>query len=839
MNQIYLNTLKAKSKASIHQIDQELNFSQLDFINAFIVKKSLKIQKSNLWVYSLKKDIDTYFKPLIYSLLIEFFHKNYFNDKNILVSLGDKFHRENLRYEVIEIGQLIGDSEAVKLKCISRGKKENLIITMPLESLNDPEQPYIKVNNESGSSNRSTFKPLLNLVNKLLKIPHNFQSFPNKFALICSKKHFEQSFSLKDRKAFPYMYITRNEETVPNLPLDDCMFYVAPDYETIQDYVLDDDIKLDVVVFFGKDEFQVQQDINRGLVNKVIYFGDKEQSVDNLIKWKWTAPEIQYLKDSFDTNSIKKPIEIENIELETITTNFLEKLQIIEDTYGINLRSIYSYISYIYPIVIPSADSRLSNRILDLEYRFKKKLEEVLVQEFSVIGIDHTQSYNELLSIYNDALSQVEYANNSKFKQLNQLINDSNDRRMNASDFIDKIDTPIDPIVPPKIKQVETWKSNMQKRLHTRLRDARNYEDKLKKQSKKEEKIESQKLKKVNYLLVPPRQTIDIWKNEVRKMNWHNTEVISISKLRDIKKQSSITVLSLEDMEFFENIYTGIHNVKWLLYKHENVNYKRFKKKYHNQLIEEFGSKDRKRISGIEFKEKSINETTEGLIDRIYDAEYHEGFREYQSSYQDHIFKEIQFTDKTVVTLSANSSVIIVDKNNRLIINRVGDLRVDDKVRIYENHHKDLLFKNIIESDTQGKFLKILEDSQKWKDILGDYCSSEEKIVEIANNCGIAPSTVEGWFSSNSTTKFPQNISKIRNYLGQDYDEIFRSNKIYISIMIAAGRDLSDEISDYLINKVKGPFLEKLGNEIIQKITEHNMPKRTIESIQIIELAED
>ena len=57
--------------------------------------------------------------------------------------------------------------------------------------------------------------------------------------------------------------------------------------------------------------------------------------------------------------------------------------------------------------------------------------------------------------------------------------------------------------------------------------------------------------------------------------------------------------------------------------------------------------------------------------------------------------------------------------------------------------------------------------------------------------------------------------------------------------MIAAGRDLSDEISDYLINKIKGPFLEKLGNEIIQTITEHNMPKRTIESIQIVELEED
>ena len=124
-----------------------------------------------------------------------------------------------------------------------------------------------------------------------------------------------------------------------------------------------------------------------------------------------------------------------------------------------------SYISYIYPIVIPSADSRLSNRILDLEYRFTKKLEEVLVQEFSVIGVDHTQSYNELLSIYIDALSQVEYANNSKFKQLNQIINDSKfnqlNQIMNDLDLIDQIDTPIDPIVSPIIKDDELRKENI------------------------------------------------------------------------------------------------------------------------------------------------------------------------------------------------------------------------------------------------------------------------------------------------------------------------------------------------------------------------------------------
>ena len=53
--------------------------------------------------------------------------------------------------------------------------------------------------------------------------------------------------------------------------------------------------------------------------------------------------------------------------------------------------------------------------------------------------------------------------------------------------------------------------------------------------------------------------------------------------------------------------------------------------------------------------------------------------------------------------------------------------------------------------------------------------------------------------------------------------------------MIAAGRDLSDEISDYIINRSKGTFLSKLGQEIINTISEHNMPIRKIKSIEIVE----
>ena len=763
----YLNRLHTATKNTV--INEKFNFSNFESINAYLIRKTI-LKKFNLWINVNKRDLDGFYRPVVYTLLVEFFKRNLANVDKLTPNLGDKYHKQNKRFKVIKTGFKLDGRDAVQLECISHGHNEK--VSLLIDSLYEDDNEYIKIDEDSGSSNRATFKQMTNLIKKAIGTNHNFSTFQNKFAIVCSKSHFEGSFTSKEREAFPYEYITKNGETVPNLPLTDFLFYVAPDYETIEEFVIDDGIDLDAVIFFGNKEVpQIQQDINRGSIKQVIYVGDQKLDINKLLTWKWTAPELKYFDE--DTRKTKiSPIRIENEELETITDKFIYYVQDIEDKYSINLRSIYLYISYIFPIVIPSADSRLSNRILELDYFFKKKLEPVLVQEFSVIGIDHNQAYVELLAIYRDALSQVEYANNSKFEQLNQLINHSSNSKM----------------------------------------------------------------KEVNYLLVPPRQTIDVWKHEVRKMNWHNTKVISISKLREIKKQSSVTVLALEDKDLFQEIYGGIHNVKWLLYENEYKKYTGFKNKYNNELIAEFQSQDRKRLSGIDYPEVSTTETAEDLIDRIFDKDFiDDSNRGYETSYHDHIFKEITFVDDKSITLSANSSVILINQHNKAVNNRVGDLRVDDKVRIYENQHKDILFDSIVQSDKQGKFQQILEDSEKWKEILREYCTNDIKVNEIANECGIASSTVEGWLKPDSSTMFPQSLGKLKDLLGQDFFKIYKSNKIYKSIMIAAGRDLSDEISDFIINKSKGSFLSELGHEIINTLSEHNMPIRKIKSIEIVE----
>jgi len=50
------------------------------------------------------------------------------------------------------------------------------------------------------------------------------------------------------------------------------------------------------------------------------------------------------------------------------------------------------------------------------------------------------------------------------------------------------------------------------------------------------------------------------------------------------------------------------------------------------------------------------------------------------------------------------------------------------------------------------------------------------------------------------------------------------------------GRDLSDEISNYIIRGEKGSLLSKLNTDAIDLISQHNMPIRVIKSIQIVEI---
>lgn len=341
-------------------------------------------------------------------------------------------------------------------------------------------------------------------------------------------------------------------------------------------------------------------------------------------------------------------------------------------------------------------------------------------------------------------------------------------------------------------------------------------------------------LKEPDCLLVPERQTLTVWQTEIKKINWQKVEVISMAGLKKLDKAKNIIALSLENKQQFDAIKNTKHHIKWLLYDKEHKCYENLTVRYDNELIKEYQSKDRKQLTGVNYSDEVMPESIDELVDRFFDNTTSKGT--YVTTYQDHIDKKITFDDNSDIELSANSTIILVDNNNETIKYKVVDLRVNDKIRVYENQHKEILFNIIINHDENNKFNEILKHSKLWKKILTDYCANDKttKIKEIAILCDVAYSTVDGWLK-NSNTKFPKNIKPLKDILGDNYFIIYKNNKRYNSIMIALGRDLSDEVSDYIISKQKGKLLNQFDDNTIKTISNSNMPIKSIKKIAIIE----
>ena len=194
MNTNYFIKLFEASKTDYLTIENHFQYNQFERINIHLIIKTL-LEDKNFWLDVNKMNVDKLYRPVLSSLLASFFNKNYLQSGIIPPQVGDKYHKGNKRYEVIETNLLVRGNEAIKLECTSRGH-EKIIIQM-LEYFYDDDGGYIKIDSDSGNSNRGTFKPMLDFMSKSLGTQHNISAFPNKFAVVCSKHHLESSFTLK------------------------------------------------------------------------------------------------------------------------------------------------------------------------------------------------------------------------------------------------------------------------------------------------------------------------------------------------------------------------------------------------------------------------------------------------------------------------------------------------------------------------------------------------------------------------------------------------------------------------------------------------------------------
>jgi hypothetical protein len=103
--------------------------------------------------------------------------------------------------------------------------------------------------------------------------------------------------------------------------------------------------------------------------------------------------------------------------------------------------------------------------------------------------------------------------------------------------------------------------------------------------------------------------------------------------------------------------------------------------------------------------------------------------------------------------------------------------------------------------------------------------------------------------NKNDKERFPASIINLialkktiaDEVLNENFEQIKKSRKLYRSIMIALGRDLSGEIMDYIISNSneKGKILSNFSDEEIQSFVDKSAPLKTIKQIQIMETSED
>ena len=178
------------------------------------------------------------------------------------------------------------------------------------------------------------------------------------------------------------------------------------------------------------------------------------------------------------------------------------------------------------------------------------------------------------------------------------------------------------------------------------------------------------------------------------------------------------------------------------------------------------------------------------------------------------------------------------------------NLRVGDKIRVYDNSSKEELYKVALESDTNGEFKKIEKLSKLWKEELqklyeGNFKSLNELYQHLVEK-GLTiknENTLNNWIKPESNVKFPQkekDLSVLKkainsNLLSENFSTVLKSRRSFNGIMIALGRDFSDEISDYIRDKKKGKLLERFSEEQIQQFVYQNAKERTIKTIEAID----
>lgn len=767
---------------------EALNLSDFQSVNFYLIDKAIN-NNENLFIESYDKELPALTQfPAVLSVTISLFFKNFCDDATTF-KLGvvlQKSSGERYVYLTFKDG-------------LHMVKNKTGIKYLTSKQLNKYAIVDAKLSDRKVKTRLTAYRKLYDLVFNIKNVPSQFKY---KSAIIMSKKEFDNELKSQKyidvdiKKAIPMRWIASSgAETWKHIPIEP-MVYCVPDFDTLQTYVLDKGINIETLVVIGKNKYKDEvstkirlalrnEDISNCIVLGSQGFQDEQKQ---FLKWKWTYPEIEYLEK-------KQPGDIKIIDIhdklyqESIDA-FMAFIRKLETQNNLSLINVKRLRRFLYALVLSKHNnSRNISQLEFIKHLIQKVTSETIEQDFYDLGLDDYEVQTQVINYIEAIFSN--FGNN-------------------------------------KLKYLEQYQF-------------------------------------VNYLIVPNRLT-ENWRDE---FTVKNNRILSLKKFKKIQNEingsKKVFVLSLYNngMNYDEVLDVAInskHHFSFLCYEEEAQITNKYLNDYQNSLVKEYQSNDRKKITGLDFKmalkEVIQNKTLEDIMDGFYNRNSkNERVYDYESNKQ--VNYRINFSGNVESLVYDGSKTVLLKKNGKWIKSKTYNVLPGDTVRVYCNLSKERLFEIALKEDNSNRFQEVEEMSKLWKNALSSYYSKrvstdkyfdkdrllrslKEKGSNITNSI-----TISKWLNSTDKERFPHSNNELKaikllvndKALNTNYASLLRAKGFYRGLMISLGRDLSDDVMDFIISegKHKGKMLSKFQDEEINAFVKSAAPVRTIESKTITE----
>lgn len=805
----YINNITDKANSYFYGIYHYkfINiFRKFEQINVYLISRALdQNNKSSFLIQTLdEKSTDDLYLPVILTI----FHRLYLQNNSDLSNrtefiIGDLVNRTNNTQKYV-IKNIYIDNGERKYQLEEIGKRKYPCSEICLEI----DKQGVHINQKF---HKEKFIEYEELVNELFGRINILTHFNFKTVICLEKKQFDESLleyresknNLK--KALPFKWVTKNgsqDDYSEHIHIEP-MIYLVPDYETFKEHIEGNVGGISSLFFIGSNKYKnditnIGRDIREKKIPHPIFIGDENiENFTDLRKWKWTTPEF-----CLTTGHNKRTIRYSEVKPENYL-NIIEK---------------------IYTFLDKAEKQYYLNRGCLKGMRIKKYL-------FSLIVINKN--------------SRFDYRKAYIYKKLEDGLKDCIEEEFSKIDEDDK----------GKTIMIEAIKL---------LKEAFQYLSSEKVDLFREEKKQCSATDLV--LLVPNKLKEELYETE--KSSFLNARIMTLGEVKEQKyfrDTTQICILSLFGFEVWPwellKELQKIHcDVNCFFYPEEIIYAQKIERDQARETNEELSSHDRVIISDIKFGETEIITpiTNEDILENFYnenDFDYGEFIYEkddysgvetkYEIIYEDDLGKEI---------LSGNVSVILEPQIGDKKKEKVRYLQRGDRIRVYNNLSKMELYYFAEQSDLTGIFQQIKKDSLCWKKALKSYYekyylnNDEGLLKELeANNVIIQIQTLKKWLDEDSDLWFPQKpnyllklhkiINNCEEFSKEAVHSALRSRLTFNGIMISLGRDLSDDIIEYILNGTIGIILSKFQDQgmNIDLFIDSSAPLKRISSIHTLD----